>query len=206
MTAALGRFFAEEAFREGIPLGAVVLKCRNRGVSGRRAAQIAEEAAAEAYRRSLDRVFQSAEHFRAWITRTALNAAVDILRREGRTRSVSFLERLAVSAASVEVDTALVSDCLSRLSALERGILHMIFEERLTLDEIAARVLPAEDGSPNARRLRVKRKRDRALAFLRDCLAGWGAEPDEQGPRRVPLLCACRLIVSRCSPRRGVVH
>jgi RNA polymerase sigma factor (sigma-70 family) len=187
MAAALGRSFAEQAFRDGIPVGAVLLKCRNWGVSGPRAAHVAEEAAAEAYRRALDRPFEGDAHFRAWVTRAALNVAVDILRREARARAVPLADRLAAPPSGGESDAALVEAGLARLPAEEREIVRLTFEEGLTLDEIADRVLPPGGGSANARRLRVKRKRDVALERLRGYLSGCDFSPDG---------CAGRLALS----------
>lgn len=178
MAAGLGRSFAEQAFREGIPVGAVVLRCRNWGVAGPRAAEVAEEAAAEAYRRALDRPFDSAAHFRAWVTRAALNVAVDVLRRETRRRTVPLGEHLAAPPHAPEAEAAPVAACLARLPTEEREIVRLTFEEGLTLDEIAERVLPPGDGSANARRLRVKRKRDIALDQLRRYLVGYGISQD----------------------------
>ena len=50
--------------------------------------------------------------------------------------------------------------------AEDQRILRMTFGQNMTLDEIAAVLYPNEDASPNALRLRIKRRRDLALARL----------------------------------------
>jgi DNA-directed RNA polymerase specialized sigma24 family protein len=169
-----GQDFAERAFRDGIPLGAVALACRNWGLPYRRAADLAEQAASEAHCRALDREFDGEDHYRAWVTRTAVNCAVDLLRQANRARSLppdvpGFLPR-----SDAGPDAADLAEAMSLLSEEDRDILHMTFVENLTLDEIADRTPSAGPGSANARRLRVKRRRDVALERLREYLERLG--------------------------------
>jgi RNA polymerase sigma factor (sigma-70 family) len=175
------RRYVEAALREGIPSEMILLKCRNWGVTATRAAAIAEEASAEAYLRALEQSFDSETHYRAWVSRTALNFAVDLLRRGSRTRPLGTTD-LAAPSTRAPVNTATLSECLEKLDEEQQQILRMTYEEGLTLDEIALRLLPSEGGSANARRLRIKRKRDVALRQLRRYLESCGFESDDSVP------------------------
>jgi len=156
----------EEAFLENIPAAAVFLKCRNWGLVASRAVDIAEESSAEAYRRSLGRRYNDAPHYRSWITRTALNIAVDLLREQGRSIHLDVESQCPDSVRMPRKGDDL-SEGLSLLDPLERAIVDLTFEDDMTLDEIAVRLYPADHRSPNAKRLRIKRLRDRALDKLR---------------------------------------
>ena len=161
-----GQSFLTRAFRDRVPIGGVGARCRNWGVLHGRAMDIAEEAAAEAYCRVLGRSFGSEDHFRAWLTRIAMNIAVDLL-RASRTRSASSLAAMAAPMPASDLDTADLAECLGKLAEEEQRILRMTFEEKLTLDQIADQILPPNEGTANARRLRIKRRRELALRRLR---------------------------------------
>lgn len=167
MHAASGRDFIEDAFIVGVPSAAVFKKCRIWGVPRDRAAEIANESASEAYGRAIERVFSNSDHFRAWVTRTAVNLAIDRLRRDARTVSLneSFEPRQPFQAA--ELDNDLYSRALESLSEQDRMILRWTYQESLTLDEMARRLFPDSDTSKNAQRLRIKRQRDAAIEKIR---------------------------------------
>ncbi len=164
--------YVESAHRAGLPQRAVWLRCRNWGVPAGLREQIAEEAAAEALARSLAHEFRDEGHFRAWATRTAINLAIDALRRLRRDRP------LPAEAAAGEPGERRPEweQLLARLDCeTGRAILRLSYVEGRTLDEIAARLAPA-GRSANAGRLWVKRRRDGALKVLRAGLVGdgWG--------------------------------
>jgi len=175
-----GRQFADAAFLDGVPASSVFLKCRNWGLMTRRATDVAEEASAEAYRRSLAEDFNNADHYRAWITRTAINVAIDILRAGSRSWPLGEFDRAQVSGTETGFADRVLEAALATLPEDDRVIVSMTFEQGLTLDEIAEQISALADGSPNAKRLRIKRRRDAALRQLRVYLEehGVGAEVD----------------------------
>ena len=179
MGSALGRCFVEQAFRNGIPAAALHQKCKNWGIGGGQAVILVEEAAAEAHSRLLDRTFENEDHYKNSVIRTAINIAVDMLRRQNRACAVPLVDELAADPKDADTDPSLLAEGLATLSDRERNILRMTYEEGLTLDEIAARILPPSDKSLNAQRLRVKRERDLALQRLRKYLIGRGFDADE---------------------------
>ena len=90
-----GGIFVEASFLAKVPYATVLLKCRNWGLALSRAVDIANESCAEAYQRSLQREFVDAAHFRAWVTRTAIHVAVDLLRQQARAVSLTWIDELA---------------------------------------------------------------------------------------------------------------
>jgi DNA-directed RNA polymerase specialized sigma24 family protein len=172
MAASSIREFAEHAVRDQVPWRAVLQKCRHWSVRPDRAAQIADEAAAEAFCRSLRFQFESEARYRCWITRTALNFAVDLLRAEARTRSLPPLDFAVLAATpNVNVDVSReLASAIAQLTDEEKGIIQWSLDG-LTLDEMAEKMYPNDTASPNAKRLRIKRTRDIALRHLRDYFA-----------------------------------
>ena len=165
-----GRLFVEQACQEGIPIGAVVVLCRNRGLNHAAALELAEEAAAEAYTRSLDHDFESYVHCCNWLARTALNWAIDRLRQHHRTRPIRETDSWVDSVEMIEgmeEDLFRLREGICQLPQAEQDLLRLAFVEQLTLKEIADRLEPDSQGSLNARRLRMKRKRDVAIQRLR---------------------------------------
>jgi DNA-directed RNA polymerase specialized sigma24 family protein len=163
-----GEAFIERAYEDQIPFMAVRFKCRNWGVAEARAIEIAEEASAEAYKRSLTRCFFNEDHYRAWVTKTATHYAADVLRRDTRNRPCAWLDLQAPSETTNDATAeAILAAGLETLSDEERDLLDMTYNRGLTLDEIAFQLHRDETGSPNAKRLRAKRRRDGALWKLR---------------------------------------
>lgn len=165
-----GRLFVERACQEGLPIGAVVVLCRNRGLIQAAALELAEEAAAEAYTRSLDRDFESYAHCCNWLARTAINWAIDRLRQRRRVRYVRESDFGADSVSIIEgteEDLLRLHEGIGQLPQVEQEVLRLAFFEQLTLEEMADRLEPDVQGSLNARRLRMKRKRDVAIQHLR---------------------------------------
>jgi RNA polymerase sigma factor (sigma-70 family) len=177
MAAYSGEVFAEDAYLAGIPARTVRHKGRNWGLSFSRAEDLAEDAAAEAYHRSLTHCFHNEEHYRAWVTQTAINLAIDKLRRESRSQSLTWLV-MSNEASDHERIAAILAGGLATLAQDERELLTLTYEEGWTLDQIARLVTVPEAGSPNARRLRVKRKRDQALRKLKTYLVQLGYGDD----------------------------
>lgn len=177
----LGNKFVEATFQAGVPFKTVRLRCRNWGISETCAIQIADESSAEAYQRSLQGEFNDEAHFRAWVTRTAINVAVDLLRKQNRTVGIGWIGELAARAGNAEVNRELILRGIESLTQREQLILAMTYEEGLTLDEMVVRLFPDDvQSSANAKRLRVKRCRDAALITLRSYLLQHGFR-DEGG-------------------------
>ncbi len=163
-----GRAFTERVFLKGVPRRAVEVRCRAFGLCSDRARDLAEEAAAEAHRRAIVRCFTSEDHYSKWVTRTALNFAIDKIRRMTRERTVIWIVASTREITSeAEVDRETLRKALSILSDEERRVLTLTFDEGLTLDQIADTVDFGAIISPNAKRLRIKRMRDDALCKLR---------------------------------------
>lgn len=196
MAPANGKTFVEGAIIDGIPRLAVLLKCRNWGIPSNRAADIAEEASAEAYQRSLGQRFNDSAHYRAWVTRTAINVAIDLLRQQARFVSCHWLAELGCDPQRRNELKDVLADALEALTDRQRLLLSLTYDVGLTLDEIAERLLPNVGGSPNAKRLRIKRERDEALTSVRAFLAQHGfpsgnhaAKPAaNQSKQQVPVL------------------
>ncbi len=170
-----GRVFVEQACQEGIPIGALVVRCRNRGLVHAAAVELAEEAAAEAYTRSLDRDFESYVHYCNWLTRTALNWAIDRLRRRRPVRAVRETDcwvDAVETLGGMEEDLLHLREVIALLPVADQEVLRLAFFEQLTLEKMADRLEPNAPGSLNARRLRMKRKRDVAIERLRCYLEG----------------------------------
>lgn len=166
------RQFSERAYREGVPIGAAYVLCRNRGLLPQAAAQLAEEAAAEAHRRALVHdAFNDYQHFCNWLAVTAQNWVRDQFRRR-RPLPLPDHDGWACATAEAEdwEEEALLRlrECLARLRPADQEVLRLTFLDRLTLDEAAAVLEPNGKGSPNARRLRIMRRRDVAIRRLRD--------------------------------------
>lgn len=169
-----GRAFIEAAYRRGVPAGYVALKCRNWGLSRERAAEVAEDAAAEAFVRALTHTFESEAHFHNWVTKVACHAVIDRLRRERLPPPGPEPPDRIAPPPPDPTDAPTVAACLARLSKDEQEIVRLTIEEELTLDALADRLLPPDDRSANARRLQIKRKRDVALRRLRGYLTEAG--------------------------------
>ena len=179
-----GEVFAERAYIAGIPARIVAHKCGNWGLSPARAADLAEEAAAEAYYRSLTHCFANWDHYRGWITETALNYAIDKLRRASRSQSLTWVAPTADGSSDHDSLAAGLAEGMAALAEEERALLKLTYDEELTLDQIAGRVAAEDKGSLNAKRLRIKRKRDEALRKLRAYLVKNGYWNDRRPPER----------------------
>lgn len=174
MCALSGRCFVGAATIANVPYSAVVARCLGKRIPLSRASEIAKEASAEAYRRSLEHEFSNFAHYCRWVRRTACNYAVDLLRQESKAVSLTWIEELESQTNDGSKNRELVLQGLESLSERDRLILKMTYEDELTLDEIVERLLPKEDGSANAKRLRIVRSRDAALATLRSFLLNHG--------------------------------
>ena len=180
MSVKTNELWMQEAFLENIPAAAVYLKCRNWGIVTAKAIDLAEECAAEAYRRSIGRHYSDASHYRAWLTRTAVNVAVDLLREQSRTIPLDSAELPHSGLRESIHRTEDIAEGMQTLAPQERLIVDLTFDENLTLDEIAAQLYPGDQGSSNAKRLRIKRLRDLALHKLRVFLSEIRRAPASQ--------------------------
>lgn len=162
------------AYRDEVPARAVAHKCRNWGISRARAEQLAAEASGEAHFRSLGQSFQNERHYRGWVTLTAINFTIDGLRAGARSRSLNWVASADKGTQEADCINQWLEEGLATLDDLERSLVRMTFEDGLTLNEIC-RIFEKTQGEPtNAGRLRIKRRRDRALKKLRDFLIRHG--------------------------------
>jgi RNA polymerase sigma-70 factor (ECF subfamily) len=138
-----------------------------------RARDLAEEAASEAHLRLLDRDFADYAGYCRYVTATALNWAVDQLRRGNRARPFAEGEDFAApSPENAAGDAQRLADLVAALEKLpeeERRLIQMWHEEGLTYDQMAERLLPDRKGSDNARRLVIRRR----LLLARQRLRGY---------------------------------
>lgn len=154
-----GKTFVEKAVADGVPRLAVLLKCRNWGIPSGRSADIAEEAAAEAHRRSLPRQFRDSNHYRAWVTRAAINVAIDLLGRQSRLVCCTWIAELGFDPHRSNELKEVLADASANLTDRQRLLLNLSYDLGLTLNAIAERPLPEAAGSPNAKRLRISHYR-----------------------------------------------
>jgi RNA polymerase sigma factor (sigma-70 family) len=168
-----GRMYVARACLDHIPIGAVYLVCRNRGLSHGPARDVAEEASNEAHLRLLDRDFNEYSDYCRYVTTTACNHAIDQLRRANRTRPFAEDEDFpAPCNCTAELGAerlAVLAAALDRLSEEERQLIRMWHEEGLTYDQMAVRLLPGRGGSANAQRLCIRRR----LMLARQRLRGY---------------------------------
>lgn len=167
-------YFTARALSESIPHRAVVNRCRTWGIGKGRAVQIAEDASSEAFLRSISCSYFSEEHFRAWLTRAALNFATDVLRREKRLRNLTNEDDLPEKVELRDGDSEELGICVRSLPHKDQMILKLSYELGYTLDQIADELNIEPSASKNARRLRVKRMRDSAIAIVTEKLERLG--------------------------------
>ena len=162
-----GRSFVIEATRAGIPFGAILLACRNWGLPPMICVDLAEEATQEAHLRGLDVSFPVAGDYYRWVTVIGRRFAIDVLRRKQRAINLGDGADALTARVGKADDQDGLAGHLEGLPEEDQCILRMTFVDGMTLDEIVAVVFANEDASPNALRLRVKRRRDLALGRLR---------------------------------------
>jgi putative glutamine amidotransferase len=108
------------------------------------------------------------ERLRAWLNRTATNLALDELRRRARRDEIGYDDTLAgAETADASVAGADVREALGALTAHQRLVLLLRFEQGLSLCELGALLDIAED----AARKRVARAREAFAAALREVRA-----------------------------------
>ena len=175
-----GEAFAARAYALKIPYNAVYFHClREWGWVDKRADDMANEASAEAYARSLPRCFLSEEHYRRWVTRVALNHAKDVRRRE-RTRTTAFstlIELLKIisnrsPSEGAEKNEAYThaNQALALLEPFERKVFLLSAVEDMKVSDIARAVFPLGEGLLNKRRLEVSRAIEKATKKLSEYL------------------------------------
>jgi RNA polymerase sigma factor (sigma-70 family) len=167
--------WAKQYAQEKCGLAAVFADCRKRSLAPEAARELAQEAIQEALVRVLQAYGQRPErytggypHFCSSVTRTAINAARDQLRRQRRRGTLP--EGIEPAAMTPDPRLEAVRLCLDQLPECDRKLLELRWEEDCTLDEMADRLLPLGGGSPNARRLRIQRKYRAALVALCEVL------------------------------------
>ncbi|MGO9110690.1 MAG: sigma-70 family RNA polymerase sigma factor [Thermoguttaceae bacterium] len=165
-----GRLLAEAATRARVPRLAVFAMLWGRGVPYLRAFDIADDACNEAYARSLNREFSGTDHYCKWLVRVACRCAVDLLRKQREAVPVALIQDVGDDTRDQTAMRRLVGEALDSLAEDNRLILIMRYSLSFTLDEMAERLCPDGEGSANAKRKRIKRRCDEALARLRECL------------------------------------
>jgi DNA-directed RNA polymerase specialized sigma24 family protein len=151
MAAPTGRSYAERAWKDNVPNGAIYLCGRNWGLSNDAAEELAAEASNEAHRRLLDKEFATYEGYCAYVTRTAYNCAVDELRRRNRQTPLtdsSLVAEAAGESRAEKIDR--LHRALARLSEEDRWLICTKYYEGLTYYELARRWRPDATGSPGA--------------------------------------------------------
>lgn len=188
--------YLRRAQDDRVPYLVVRARCRNWGVPRDRAEELAEESSTVSYGRAFEQerkspgFFTSEDHFRGWVTNSAVWQCIGELRRGNREGDLPPGDIVDPRDSAGKEETVF-GMCFSRLSEVEQRILSE-FAEKKTHEEIAA-VLSAEfpesirpKSSPNvpelpptlnALRLRVFRLIERARQRLADCLTENGEPP-----------------------------
>lgn len=99
--------------------------------------------------------FDSAEHLKAWLLRTAINRAKDIRRAFWNRNRVSFeeyMEEIPAADSSKEL-----LDALMRLPVRYRSVLHLYYYEGYSQKEISA-LLRIPEGTVNSRMSAARKK------------------------------------------------
>jgi len=178
---------------EQVGVGAVFFVCAQRGLAPARARDLAEDGVQKAALRawqtfsSADR-FQDYTHFAHWFRRVAVNHARDVLRREQREerRRSKKAAQLKAEAAGPKswIEAEDVRTLVEQLPSDDQLLLKLYYEDGLTLDELAERLLPPDGRSRNARRLEIWRRLRKLVQDLRQHLLG--EEPAPAGGPAVP--------------------
>jgi hypothetical protein len=155
--------------------GAVFGDCIKNGVGPQRAKDRACECVQEAIEKVLKQYGEQPEHYDGGyphfcnsVTRTAIHCARDQLRRE--RRHLDMLERLAEAGPkAIDPRIEAIRVCREMLPEPWRTLLEVKYVDDGTLDEMAE-LLPPDESSDNARRLRVWRELPKAEAVLRELL------------------------------------
>jgi RNA polymerase sigma factor (sigma-70 family) len=164
---------------------------RRYGVNRGEALDRALEATQEAVVRSAGRSFNDFDNFLAWLTNTARNYLVDMVRKQ---RCEPLQEHDPPSEKTAEPANDLhdsellqaLADCQQQLTARQRDILRLS-EEGLTNEVIAEQLLTPDERTQKARGLAIWRERHGALDQLRGCMEGKGwDEHDRLRGRQVP--------------------
>ena len=172
--------WARGVLREGIAVGAVFLECRNRGCHPLRARDLAEESVQQALAQAariedLERRFENFEHFCNWVRTVAINHVRSVFRREQGWIPLGTADAIERPAVEPPPDPAAVRALLEPLPSEERQLLLLRYEQGLTLDQLAERLLPPDERSENARRLDIWRRVNDTLQRLRERLQEGGA-------------------------------
>ena len=85
---------------------------------------------------SEDRDFESPEHIRAWLLRTAINKAKNVCRAFWRRNRESLDDHAEIAAAADSADAGLL-DAVLRLPVRCRSVIHLFYYEDLSVSETA---------------------------------------------------------------------
>jgi RNA polymerase sigma factor (sigma-70 family) len=175
--------WAGRVLREEIAIGAVFLECRNRGCHPDRARDLAEDAVQQALTQAariadLARRFDNFIHFSNWVRTVVINHVRSVFRKLAPAPLKDW-HAAVLPAAEAPAAQALVRALLEELPAEERELFLLHYEEGLTLDQLAERLLPPDGRSGNARRLDIWRRGQDIVRRLRQGLweGGFGPSP-----------------------------
>jgi hypothetical protein len=175
--------WADRVYREGMGIGAAFNECCRLGAAPARARDMAWDAVQHAMMQAskisdLQNKFNDFEHFCNWVYRVAINYVRDVFRRRSRERRLP--DDQADQPQVVDPpQVQLTREFLEQLTPQERDLLESFEEDGPTLDEFAARWLPPDGRSENARRLEIWRKRREVVARLRRWLLDNGCPPGD---------------------------
>ena len=112
-----------------------------------------------------DTVYNSAEHIKAWLLRTAINRAKDITRSFRWKNSVSWEDYMDELQFEEPGDSGLF-EAVMKLPKKYRAVIHLFYYEDMSVSEIAE-TLGSREGT-------VKSQLNRARKILKDVLSeGW---------------------------------
>ena len=114
------------------------------------------------YHRS-DKEFDSEEHIKAWLLRTAMNLSKDLLKSFFRKNSVPLEEYMSSALMETPEDTALFTEIMT-LPQKYRAVIHLFYYEELPVKEIA-KLLRISEGN-------VRMRLTRARGILKERLKG----------------------------------
>ena len=110
-------------------------------------------------------VFQSEEHRKAWLIRVTINCSKSLRSSAWRRHTVPLEEQpdgMGASGLEELEEAAALRDCLMRLGAEDRAVLHLFYYQGLPVKEIA-QTLGKRESTVKVRLMRARRKLETML-------------------------------------------